>query len=265
MRLRKKVDLDEPLEESLEFKKTTDTGYVKIQPINDVFDTAVPIGFNKDYAKIMIPEVGLEQVEENSYSGEFTIKKGFRRTFFEKRGAGYSSVAGDYYIPEVVFDVELQINSFGNQVIKKRQNGFKTTYVNGKINALDYIPEEYLEKLSEDDKLYFSNVEIASLREDLLEYLNTVPRNMTPYNIALFELNQKYDLFAQITEPVYIDVPTNQYEDADIRLIIGDETFSIKKYALMCKDENENELFGFVVKISFKDEILEKVKEDGYK
>ena len=168
-------------------------------------------------------------------------------------------------MPEVEFKVTLRIIDFGKQVIEKRKNGFKTTYVDSVINALNFIPEEYIEDLSDDDKSYLSQVNTGSLRADLLEYLQSGLKEQTPYNVALFELSKKFDLFPQITEDVYIEVPTNQYTDANIELTVGDEVFNIDKYAVACKDENNNELFGFMVKINFENEILEKIREEGYK
>ena len=242
------------------FKKTMANGYEKISPINDKWAIPIQVGFMEDFAKLLVPETELE-MEGDAYYGKVLIKKGFYRTYFEKG----SSVAGDYYIPELELNVSLKINDFGNQVIKKRKNGFQTYYVDTIINALDFIPEDYIEKLSDDDKIYLQAVDTASLREDLIEYLNTVPRVETPFNFALFELSKNYNLFLEHTEPVYIDVPTNQYVDADIELVVGGEVFNIEKYAVACKDEEGKDMYGFMVIFDFKDEIMEVVNSEGYK
>ncbi|NMC77030.1 MAG: hypothetical protein GYA60_07045 [Candidatus Methanofastidiosa archaeon] len=250
----------EEVEEVLEFKRENENGYEKITPINDKWVIPIQVGFTNDFAKILVPETELE-FGGDSYYGKIIVKKGFYRTYFEKG----SSVAGDYYVPEIELGVSLKINNFGNQVIEKRKNGFKTTYVDTIINALEFIPDEYKDKLSDDDKLYLSQVNTASLREDLIEYLNTVPRVTTPYNLALFELSRHYNLFAEITEPTYIEVPTNQYINADIEFTVGDETFTIDKYAVACKSDKGEDMFGFMVMFDFKDEIMEVVKSEGFK
>ena len=243
-----------------EFKKVTENGYEKISPINDKWVIPVQIGFTKDNARIMVPEAELDGIE-GDYDGEIEVKKGFSRVYFVKG----SSVAGDYYIPSLIMPVTLKINDYGEQIINKRKNGYKVSYVDTIINAEEFISEEKWEALSDDDKLYLGAVNTASLREDLLEFLNTVPRVNTPYNFALFELNQNYNLFHQITEDIFIDVPSNQWKDADIKLVIGQVEFNIDKYSVACKNENGDEEFGFMVFLNFEKEILEKVKEDGYK
>jgi len=256
-RFRRKAVEEDTLKE---YKRVNAEGYEKISPINDKWVIPVQIGFTKDTARIMVPEAELDGIE-GDYDGEIEVKKGFNRTYFVKG----SSVAGDYYIPTLIMPVTLKINDYGEQIINKRKNGYKTYYADTIINAEEFISEEKWEALSDDDKLYLGAVNTASLREDLLEFLNTVPRVNTPYNFALFELNQNYNLFHQITEDIFIDVPSNQWEDADISLTIGGEVFEISKYSVACKNENGDEEFGFMVFLDFKDEILEKVKEDGYK
>lgn len=243
-----------------EFKKVTGNNYEKITPINDKWTIPIQVGFTKDTARIMIPEAELSGVL-NDYEGEIEVKKGFYRTYFEKG----SSIAGDYYIPTLTLSVALKINDFGKQIINQRKNGYRTYYADSVINAKEYISEEKWEALSDDDKNYLSAVDTGSLRADLIEYLNVVPRVETPFNFALFELNQNYNLFHQITEDTFIDVPSNQWENADIKLVIGQIEFDIEKYSIACKNDAGEEEFGFMIFFDFKDEILVKVKEDGYK
>jgi len=255
----KKKEVEE-VEKTLIFKKVNENGYEKITPINDNWSIPVQVGFTKDSARIMVPEAELDGIE-GDYDGEIEVKKGFSRIFFVKG----VSVARDYYVPMLIMPVTLKINSLGEQIINQRKNGYKTYYVDSVINAEEYIPEDLWEDLSDDDKIYLSAVSTASLREDLIEYLNTVPRVETPFNFALFELNKNYNLFNQITEDIYIDEPTNQWEGADISLTIGKETFEINKYSIACKTEEYGEEFGFMIMFDFKNEILAKVKEDGFK
>ena len=261
MRLRRKSVVKDALKE---YKRVNDNGYEKITQINDKWTIPVQVGFTKDSARIMVPEAELDGIE-GDYDGEIEVKKGFSRVYFEKRGAGYSSVASDYYIPTLTMPITLKINDYGEQIINQRKNGYKMSYVDTTINVQDFIATESWDKLSDDDKNYLSAVDTGSLRADLIEYLSTVPRVETPYNFALFELSQNYSLFHQITEDLFIDVPSNQWTCADIRLTIGKKVFEISKYSVACKNDAGEEEFGFMVFFDFKDEILNKVKEDGYK
>ncbi|NLH62471.1 MAG: hypothetical protein GX452_13815 [Ignavibacteriales bacterium] len=261
MKLKRKKEIEE-IKETMEFKRENERGYDEIYPINDNWETAVQIGFTKGHARIIIPEAQLYTTGEDEYAGSIEIKKGFYRTFFEKRGDGYSSVAGDYYIPSVVVPIAFKINSFGEEKMIKRPNGFKTYYVDKRINALDYISEEYKEMLTESEKVYFSNISLADLRDDFTTYMAMIPRPDTPYYRALWHLvfQGGCNIFEQITEPIYTEVPTGQFVNADIVLIVGSEIFEIKNYSLFCKNE-----FSCVVKFNFKDKILEKIREEGYK
>ena len=242
-------------EEILEFKKTTENGYVKITPVKNDWNEFILFYFDENN-DVSLPTFN---VLLDDGEGEIEIKRAFYRTYFEKRGASYSCVASDYYVPTVKIPVKVKINDLGKQVsIKKPTGNIISKYIDEVIDAKDFISEEKWNSLNEDDKLYLRSVNTASLREDLLEFLNT--RKETPYNLALFELSQKYDLFKQIHEPEYEEVFIDQWEDADIDVSVGDKTFKITKYALQCKG-----FWGFSITINIKDLILNAVKKDGFK
>ena len=258
--IRKKAKVEEAVS-PLSFKRLNENGYEIITPLReDFWETPIQIGFTVGYARLVVPDEQLISTDKNKYEGEIEVKKGFDRTFFEKRGAGYSSVAGDYYVPSLKLPVRLSILDFGEQIVIKRTNGFKTYYVDSKIDAKQYIPEEIWEQLSEDNKIYFSDVDTASLRADFLEWMKSTKREQTPYNLAIWNISQRYNIFKQTTEEIKIDVPTDQWENANIVIEIGTEAFGVDKYSLFCKKE-----YGFMVMFNFRDEILQKIKEDGYK
>ncbi|NMB81884.1 MAG: hypothetical protein GYA14_08705 [Ignavibacteria bacterium] len=266
MAFRKKIK-DEGAVSPVSFKRTNANGYEEITPIRDEWETSVQIAFTSSNARIVAPETRLEWVEtdsDNAYEGILKIKKGFHRIFFEKKGSGYSSVAGDYYVPEIELPIKFEVKSFGNEKVIKRQNGFKTEYIDRVVNALEYLPEEITEQLSASDKIYFSNVSLADLREDFVEYMNSKDRPNTPYNLALWTLGfqSSLNIFEQKTEPIYIDVPTGQYENAKIYLTIGDtnEAIEFNEYSTFCKQE-----FSITSRFNYKDLILAKLKEEGWK
>ena len=250
------------------WKKGNEEEFSEIYPYNNNWDMPIQIGFNVLYgcvskAKVLISEIELNP--EEAIPVNIPIRKGFQRTFFEKHGAGASSIGSDTYIVETGVPLKVEFNSLGEQVIIKRKNGYKMTYVDNMVNIKDYVEPEIWDTLSDDDKLYFSNVNTASLRADLIEYLNTVPRNITPYNTVLFRFSQNYSLFHAIEEPVYVEVPTEQYVNADIVLTIGEKTFNIDKYSVVCTDKNGETMFGFMVKYGFMNDILNVLKEEGWK
>lgn len=261
MAFRKKIK-DEEAVSPVSFKRTNANGYEEITPITDTWETNVQIAFSEDHARIVAPEIQLDKEDYDTYMGTLTIKKGFHRIFFEKKGSGYSSVAGDYYVPEIELPILFGIANLGNEKVIKRQNGWKTEYVDRTVNALEFLPEEITEQLSASDKIYFSNVSLADLREDFTEYMNMSPRPDTPYYLALWKLafQSGLNIFEQKTEPVYIDVPTGQYEYAEIYLSIGDLKVEFDKYAIFCKKE-----FSISYKFNYEDLMLLKLKEEGWK
>lgn len=242
------------------FKKTNDSGYETITPLSETWNIPIQVGFTKEHARIVIPDIKLIPQGGNVYTGTLKIKKGFKRIFFEKRGDGYSSVAHDYYIPTVEVPISITFLDFGKQLMIERKNGYKTYYVDERIDARPYILPATWDMLSEDDRMYFADVNTASLRADLVDWLSTpIRRTWTAYYQALININEAIDLFKSVTEPIYITVPTEQYTDANIVLSVGEDVYKIDKYSVFCEGE-----FAFTVSFDFRDEILEKVKQDGY-
>lgn len=246
-------------ENTLEFKRVNDVGYEKISPITNDFTTCLVFQFNQDVCLLPAYDVILHK-NENIFEGEVSVKKAFERTYFEKKGAAYSSVARDYYVPEVIIPLRFEVKDWGEQVsVLKPTGNIVTKYIDEVIDVKEFVSEELWNKLNEDDKIYLRAVNTESLREDLTEYLNITPRQNTPYNLVLFELSKNYDLFKKSVEKEYKTIYIDKWENADIRIKAGDKEFTLNKYALACQG-----FYSASITMDIKDEIIKAVKKDDF-
>lgn len=250
---RKKVKEVEGTESTtpLEFKKDTLNGYETIVPIDERFIETIQIGFNDDAVRIANTGEYLEG-KGNLWILNLTVKKAFKQVFFEKRGAGYSSVGGGYVGIPIVVPLTVEFNDLGEQKINKRP---VRDWILDEVwfNGLDFLPEN--EVFTEETKkaiLHISNKEIQSL-------MTTHPTDNL--SRALYWIvSQNQDKFISKYSFTYVDEPTETYINADIDVSIGDDKFHFDTYGRLCKNE-----FGFMIFFDFKDELVRELDKLGYK
>jgi len=255
MVFRKKVKRVKEVENVLkEFRKDTVNGYEVIIPIGERFIETVQIGFQALVDdKVRIANTGdYLTKEKDTWIFPLEVKKAFMQTFFEKRGAGYSSVSGGYVGIPIIVPLVVKFNSFGTQKINKRPvKGWDLEEV--WFNGLEYLPEN--EVFTDETKkaiLHISNKQIQSL-------MTTNPTDNLS-RALFFIVSQNQDKFVSKYITTYVDEPTETWEGADIDISIGDDKFHFTKYGKLCKNE-----FGFTIFFDFENELLNQLKVLGYK
>lgn len=246
----KKVEGVEPTT-PLEFKKDSLAGYEVIIPIGERFVETVQIGFNDEAVRIANTGDFLKK-EKDAWVFPLEVRKAFQQTFFEKRGAGYSSVSGGYIGIPIVTPLVVKFNDLGKQKINQRKvPGWILEEV--WFNGLDYLPEnEFFTEETKKAIQHISNKQIQAL-------MTTHPADNL--SRALYWIvSQNQDKFVSKYSFTYVDEPTETWEGADIDVRIGDDKFHITEYGKFCKNE-----FGFTIFFDFKEELLNELKRLGYK
>jgi hypothetical protein len=251
----KRVERDITEAESLEFKKETVNGYEVISPIDTRFIETVQVGFQALVDdKVRIANTGdYLKKEKDTWVFPLEVKKAFQQTFFEKRGAGYSSVPGGGLIGiPINVPLVVKFNSYGTQKIDKRPvKGWDLEEV--WFNGSEYLPEN--EAFTDETKeaiFYISNKQI--------QVLMTTPITDNLSRALYWIVSANQDKFVSKYVTTYIDEPTETYIDADIDVRIGDDKFHFASYGRLCKNE-----FQIMFFFDFKDELLAELAKLGYK
>jgi hypothetical protein len=239
--------------ESFEFKKDTLNGYETIKPIDDRFVETIQIGFNDDGVRIANTGEYL-QGKDNFWELDLEVRKAFKQVFFEKRGAGYSSVGGGYVGIPIVVPLTVEFNDFGEQKINKRPIkdwGIVEVFIEG----LEFVPEDVLDLLTDEEQDL-----IADISNKQIQTLMTTSISNGLSRALYFIVAANQDKFIPVYLTTYIDEPTETYINADIDVTIGDDKFNFDTYGRLCKNE-----FGIMLFFDFKDELIRELSKLGYK
>lgn len=248
MPLKRKVEVEE---KNLEFKKDTLNGYEVITTIGNRFVETIQVGFND--GGVRIANIGTYLTEKDGvWNADVEVKKAFQQTFFEKRGAGYSSVSGGYVGIPIVVPLTVKFNNYGKQrIIKQPVKTWSLEEV--WFDGLEFLPEnEVFANETKEIISHISNIQIQNLMTA------HVSDNLARALFFIVSANQSK--FVSEYKTIYVDVPTETWEEADIDVTVGNDEFHFVEYGRLCKNE-----FGILIFFDFKDELLEELKRLGYK